>query len=80
MSIDDRLATVSQVSCFKNGQQQGTASGFFYMDSDRLFFITNRHVVIKEDEEEITICPKCKTKHWDAPRKNRRGTRKAITQ
>ena len=37
MPIDDRLATVSQVSCYRDGQQQGTASGFFYMDSDRLF-------------------------------------------
>lgn len=50
MPIDDSLATVSQVRCFKDGQQQAVASGFFYIDSDRLFFITNRHVVVEEDE------------------------------
>jgi len=50
MPIDDRVATVSQIRCFKDGQQIAVASGFFYTDSDHLFFITNRHVVIKEDE------------------------------
>ena len=50
MPIDDRVATVSHVRCFKEEQQKAVASGFFYADSDRLFFVTNRHVVIKEDE------------------------------
>lgn len=50
MPIDDRIAAVSQVRCFKEGQQKAVASSFFYMDSDRLFLITNRHVVIKEDK------------------------------
>ncbi len=54
MPIDDRIATVSHIRCFKEGEQQAVASGFFYSDSDRLFLITNRHVVIKEDED---YCP-----------------------
>lgn len=51
MPISDLVATVAQVRCFKQGRQQGTASGFFYIHADRLYFITNRHVVIKEEDK-----------------------------
>jgi len=27
-------------------------------------------------QEEVTICPKCKTKHWDIPKTDRRGKRR----
>jgi len=50
MAICDLAATVAQVRCFKAGQQQGAASGFFYAEGDKLFFITNRHVIIKEED------------------------------
>lgn len=51
MAISDLVATVAQVRCFKEGRQQANASGFFYIHSDRLYFITNRHVAIKEEDE-----------------------------
>jgi len=51
MPISEIVATVANVNCFKNGQSQASASGFFYEHSGKLFFITNRHVVIHEEED-----------------------------
>jgi len=28
-------------------------------------------------QEEVKICPRCKTKHWDTPKKDRQGKRPA---
>lgn len=50
MPISDLVAKVAPVRCFKEGSQQATASGFFYLYDDRLYVITNRHVVIKEED------------------------------
>ncbi len=50
MPISDLVARVAQVRCFKKECQQATASGFFYVNEDRFYFITNRHVVIKEED------------------------------
>lgn len=50
MPISDLVATVAPVCCIREGSQQATASGFFYVHADRLYFITNRHVVIKEED------------------------------
>ena len=51
MAISDLTATVAPVHCFREGHQQATASGFFYADGDRLYFMTNRHVLIKEEDK-----------------------------
>jgi len=51
MAISDLVARVAPVRCFKEGRQQGTASGFFYVHGDSLYFVTNRHVVIKAEED-----------------------------
>jgi len=50
MPISELVATVAHVRCFKQGQQLGAASGFFYTHTDKLYFVTNRHVVIKEED------------------------------
>lgn len=53
MPISDLVVTVAQVRCLREGEQQGIASGFFYLHEENLYFITNRHVIIKEDEDYI---------------------------
>lgn len=59
MSIDPIVASVSRVISYKNDKQQKTGSGFFYLNNSKLYFITNRHMVIKEDEnyypDEISL-------------------------
>lgn len=47
-TIDDLVAVVAKVTVNKNNSPVGTASGFFYINNDNLFFITNRHVIIDE--------------------------------
>ncbi len=51
MPISDLVATVTQIRCLKQDVRIGVASGFFYTLADRLYLITNRHVVIKEDDD-----------------------------
>jgi S1-C subfamily serine protease len=51
MPISELTATVTHVRCFKKGKQRGVASGFFYVHADNLYLITNRHVVIKEEDD-----------------------------
>jgi len=43
VAISELVTSVTQVRCVKNGQQVGSASGFFYKERDELFLITNRH-------------------------------------
>ncbi|SFI16772.1 S1 family peptidase [Bradyrhizobium sp. cf659] len=45
MAINEIMLTVSLVVQLKAGSQIGTASGFFYENNDKLFFVTNVHVV-----------------------------------
>lgn len=51
MAIADLVARVAPVFSFKGGSQQASASGFFYIHADELYFITNRHVVVKEEDD-----------------------------
>lgn len=53
MPISNIVATVTQVRLFREGEQQGFASGFFYLHGDNLSLITNRHVIINEEEDYI---------------------------
>ncbi|MDA2924303.1 serine protease [Acidobacteria bacterium AH-259-L09] len=48
MAITDLVALVAPVSIRRRGKQIASASGFFYSRAEDLFFVTNRHVVIKE--------------------------------
>ena len=57
MTLDDFLLNVTQIRCFKKcvkiekDYKLCEASGFFYRHSDaELYLITNRHVVIDEEE------------------------------
>lgn len=50
MAIDELVACVARVISYKNGTAQKTGSGFFYENKSGLHYITNRHMVIKEDE------------------------------
>ncbi len=48
--LDKEVFAVSPVRFKKNGKiGEGSASGFFYKHQDKLYFITNRHVVIDEE-------------------------------
>lgn len=51
MSIDELIATVAPVRSLKSGRAIASASGFFYVHSDDLYFVTNRHVLVDEDED-----------------------------
>jgi S1-C subfamily serine protease len=51
MSINEIVATVSQIRCLKDGNRIANASGFFYVFNDELYAITNRHVVIDESKD-----------------------------
>jgi len=57
--IDPLVATVARVTIKKDGKQVGMASGFFYENNSKLYFITNRHVVIDEADsffpDEISL-------------------------
>lgn len=50
MSVDSLVTSVARISTFKNKIPLKTGSGFFYTNSGGLHYITNRHMVIKEDE------------------------------
>lgn len=49
--VNAALLVVSPVQQRVAGKRVGTASGFFYLSGDRLFFVTNRHVVIDEGKK-----------------------------
>lgn len=46
--MNELLVIVALVVQLQNGQPVGTATGFFYIKNDVLYFVTNRHVVIDE--------------------------------
>lgn len=48
VEINDLLLVVALVTQVKAGNAIGTATGFFYLSGDRLFFVTNRHVVLPD--------------------------------
>ena len=50
-TVDALLTAVTQVIALKGFVELGTASGFFYKSSDRLFLVTNKHVVIDEEKD-----------------------------
>ena len=51
MAIDNLVITVARLTSYKNKKSQKTGSGFFYTNSGGLHYVTNRHMVIKEDED-----------------------------
>ncbi len=51
MTIDPIITSVAKVTVFENNKIISTASGFFYENNSNLYFITNRHVVIDEEEK-----------------------------
>jgi len=46
--ITDLVVTVTRVLQIRGDSEVGSASGFFYLNRERLFLVTNRHVVIDE--------------------------------
>ncbi|MHC1630686.1 MAG: S1 family peptidase [Methanotrichaceae archaeon] len=51
MGINDKAVfAVAPVTCICRGYVVCKATGFFYKHGDKIYFITNRHVVIDEDE------------------------------
>jgi S1-C subfamily serine protease len=50
MPVSNLVLTVAPVRCFKEGRPKTRASGFFYTHVDKLYFITNRHVIVEEEE------------------------------
>jgi hypothetical protein len=61
IAFDKEIFAVSQVRFIKDGCTKAdcTASGFFFKQSDKLYFITNHHVVIDKDDcffpDEISL-------------------------
>jgi len=51
VTIDTLVITVARLTSYKNKKPQQTGSGFFYTNTGGLHYITNRHMVIKEDED-----------------------------
>ncbi len=53
MPISDIVVTVARLRCQKNDSPAGSGSGFFYEHGHGLFLITNRHVLIDEDDDHF---------------------------
>jgi len=49
MEVDELVARVSPVICRREQEIVGRASGFFWAHEKKLFFVTNRHVVVDEE-------------------------------
>jgi S1-C subfamily serine protease len=50
MAINEIVLTVSIIFLVKNGNVIGSASGFFYSRGDKLFLVTNQHVMRDEQK------------------------------
>lgn len=46
--MNELLFVVALVTIVQGGKPVGTATGFFYLREDNLYFVTNRHVVLDE--------------------------------
>jgi S1-C subfamily serine protease len=46
--MNELLLVVSLVFQIQNGRPVGTATGFFYLKNETIYFVTNRHVVLDE--------------------------------
>lgn len=46
--MNDLLLVVTLIVMVQGGRDVGTATGFFYVKNDVLYFVTNRHVVLDE--------------------------------
>jgi len=46
--VNELLFVVALVTIFQSGQSVGSATGFFNVKNDVLYFVTNRHVVIDD--------------------------------
>lgn len=46
--MNDLLLVVALIVMVQGGRDVGTATGFFYLKNDVLYFVTNRHVVLDE--------------------------------
>lgn len=49
-TINEILVTVTLIIQIQDGQQVGTATGFFYIRNDVVYFVTNRHVIVDEEK------------------------------
>jgi len=46
--MSELFFVVTLITMIQGGKPVGTATGFFYLKNDVLYFVTNRHVVIDE--------------------------------
>jgi len=53
MPINQIVTTVAYIQQIRNESVIGSATGFFYSNNDKLFFVTNRHVVLNEQSDTI---------------------------
>lgn len=49
--MNELLFIVALITMVQGSQNVGSATGFFYVKNDVLYFITNRHVVIDETKD-----------------------------
>lgn len=50
-TINEILAVVALILQIQNGQEVGTATGFFYIKNEVVYLVTNRHVVLDESKK-----------------------------
>jgi len=50
MFVDSIVFKVARIECYVNGGMEAEASGFFYEIGEALYLVTNRHVVIDDDD------------------------------
>lgn len=48
--MNELLLIVSLITMLQGGKPVGSATGFFYLKTDVLYFVTNRHVVVDEEK------------------------------
>ena len=51
MVISELTATVSIIIQLKSGEEIGTATGFFYTNTNNIYLVTNKHVVKNPDSQ-----------------------------
>ena len=56
-ALNEVFAVVTLIIQIQSGRPVGTASGFFYQKEDKIYLVTNRHVVLDKKNEKKTLKP-----------------------
>ena len=53
LAVDPVLVTITHITTLERGQVLTNATGFFYSHAQRLYLVTNRHVLIDENSQHF---------------------------